>query len=84
MQASFWMKNCPLPLTAAYINPEGSIVEINDLQPNNTNSVVAASDDVQYVLEVNQGWFTRHHIGTGTLVRSELGSLPETFFRRSQ
>ncbi|MGP8198383.1 MAG: DUF192 domain-containing protein [Limisphaerales bacterium] len=84
MQASFWMKNCPLPLTAAYINPEGSIVEINDLQPQDTNSVVAASDDVQYVLEVNQGWFTRHHIGTGTLVRSEFGSLPETFFRRSQ
>jgi uncharacterized membrane protein (UPF0127 family) len=82
MQASFWMKNCPLPLSAAYINPEGSIVEINDLQPQNTNSVVAASDDVQYVLEVNQGWFLRHHIGPGILVRTELGSLPETFFGR--
>jgi uncharacterized membrane protein (UPF0127 family) len=83
-QASFWMKNCPLPLSAAYINPEGAIVEINDLQPQNTNSVVAASDDVQYVLEVNQSWFARHHIGAGTLVRSEVGSLPETFFRRNQ
>jgi hypothetical protein len=82
MQASFWMKNCPLPLSAAYINPEGGIVEINDLKPQNTNAVVAASDDVQYVLEVNQGWFLRHHIAPGTYVRTEFGSLPETFFSR--
>jgi uncharacterized membrane protein (UPF0127 family) len=82
MQASFWMKNCPLPLSAAYINPEGGIVEIHDLQPQNTNSVLAASDDVQYVLEVNQGWFLRHHIAPGTYVRTEFGSLPETFFSR--
>jgi hypothetical protein len=82
MQAKFWMKNCPLPLSAAYINPEGGILEINDLKPQDTNSVVAASDDVQYVLEVNQGWFSRHHIAPGTLVRTEFGSLPETFFSR--
>jgi uncharacterized membrane protein (UPF0127 family) len=82
IQASFWMKNCPLPLSAAYINPEGNIVEIHDLKAQDTNSVVAASDDVQYVLEVNQGWFKRHHIGEGTWVRTEIGSLPETFFRQ--
>jgi uncharacterized protein len=81
-QASFWMKNCPLPLSAAFINAEGNIVEINDLQPQDTNSVVAASDDVQYVLEVNQGWFLRHHIAPGTYVRTEAGTLPETFFSR--
>ena len=81
-QASFWMKNCPLPLSAAYINPAGSIVETNDLRPQDTNSVVAASDDVQYVLEVNQGWFLRHHIAPGIYVRTEFGSLPETFFSR--
>jgi uncharacterized protein len=82
MQASFWMKNCPLPLSAAYIDPEGNIIEIHDLQPQDTNAVVAASHNVEYVLEVNQGWFLRHHIDTGTLVRSELGSLPETFTRQ--
>ena len=81
-QASFWMKNCPLPLSAAYINAEGSIEEINDLKAQDTNAVVAAADDVQYVLEVNQGWFLRHHIAPGIYVRTEFGSLPETFFRR--
>jgi len=83
-QVSFWMKNCPLPLSAAYIDPQGNILEIHDLQPQDTNSVVAASPDVQYVLEVNQGWFLRHHIAIGTLVRTEFGSLPESFTRRRQ
>lgn len=80
-QASFWMKNCPLPLSAAYIDPDGAILEIHDLHPHNTNSVVATSDRVQYVLEVNQGWFDRHHVAPGTVLRTERGSLKETFFR---
>src|SRR5262249_13848116 len=33
--AAFWMKNCPLPLSAAYIDPEGVIQEIHDLRPFN-------------------------------------------------
>jgi uncharacterized membrane protein (UPF0127 family) len=79
-RASFWMKNCPLPLSAAYIDPEGIILEIHDLQPHNTNSVVAASEQVQFVLEVNQGWFGRHNVTTGMVVRTERGPLRETFF----
>ena len=81
-RASFWMKNCPLPLSAAYIDPEGVILEIHDLQPHNTNSVVASSEQVQFVLEVNQGWFGRHNVTTGMVVRTEHGPLRETFFRR--
>ncbi len=81
-RASFWMKNCPLPLSAAYIDPEGIILEIHDLQPHNTNSVVASSEQVQFVLETNQGWFGRHHVTPGMVVRTEHGPLMETFFRR--
>ena len=79
-RASFWMKNCPLPLSAAYIDPEGVILEIHDLQPHNTNSVVASSERVQFVLETSQGWFGRHQVTTGMLVRTEHGPLSETFF----
>ncbi len=79
-RASFWMMNTSVPLSAAYISPEGLILEIHDLQPHNTNSVVAASDRVQFVLETPQGWFERHRIGTNTLVRTERGSLQDTFF----
>ena len=81
-RASFWMKNCPLPLSAAYIDPEGVILEIHDLQPHNTNSVVASSERVQFVLETSQGWFGRHRVTTGMVVRTEHGTLLETFFRR--
>ena len=78
-RASFWMKNCPLPLSAAYIDQEGVILEIHDLLPYNTNSVVASSDQVQFVLEANQGWFGRHHVTTGMVVRTERGPLVQTF-----
>ena len=81
-QASFWMANCPLPLSAAYIDPEGIIREIHELEPHNTNSVWSASDNIRFVLETPRGWFERHQIGAGTLVRTEQGSLMETFFGR--
>ena len=79
MRASFWMKNCTVPLSAAYIDPEGRILEIHDLQPHNTNAVMATSDVVKYVLEVNQGWFKQKNIEPGTMMRTESGSLRQTF-----
>ncbi len=79
-QASFWMMNCPLPLSAAYIDPDGIIQEIHDFQPFNTNSVASATENIRFVLETPQGWFKRHNIGVGTAVRTERGSLLQTFF----
>jgi uncharacterized membrane protein (UPF0127 family) len=83
-RASFWMKNCPLPLSAAYIDPEGVIIEIHSLQPFNTNAVVAGSSNIRFVLETSKGWFERHNVKTGMLIRTESGSLMDTFFRRSR
>jgi hypothetical protein len=80
-RASFWMMNCPLPLSAAYIDPEGVILEIHDLEPHNTNAVVAASDRIHFVLETSQGWFGRHNVTTGMVVRTEHGSLANIFLR---
>lgn len=80
-RASFWMKNCPESLSGAYIGPDGVIQEIHHLEKSDTNSVVAASGNIQYVLETKDGWFARHNIGTGAVVRTGKGSLPETFFR---
>jgi uncharacterized membrane protein (UPF0127 family) len=79
-QASFWMRNTTLPLSAAYIDPEGAIVEIRELEPLNETSVTARSDNIQYVLETNRGWFERNKIGPGVLIRTERGTLRETFF----
>ena len=81
-RASFWMKNCPESISAAYIGPDGVIAEIHHLEKNDTNAVVAAVDNIQYVLETSDGWFVRHNISPGAVIRTEKGSLPETFFSR--
>jgi uncharacterized membrane protein (UPF0127 family) len=79
-QASFWMSNCPEPLSCAYIDPEGIIQEIHAMEPFNTNSIVANSANILFVLETAHGWFDRQNVRTGMLVRTERGSLLETFF----
>jgi len=80
-RANFWMKNCPESISAAYITPDGTIQEIHHLEKNDTNGVVAARDDIQFVLETKDGWFARHNVSTGMVIRTEKGSLAETFFR---
>lgn len=79
-RAAFWMKHCPLGLSAAYIDQEGVIQEIHDLQPYNTNAVVAASDNIRFVLETPQGWFKKHNITPGVAITTERGPLMKTFF----
>ncbi len=79
-RTAFWMKNTLVPLTAAYIGSDGVVLELHDLKPLDETPAVAASDKVRYVLEVPQGWFVRHKLGVGALIRTERGSLEETFF----
>jgi len=78
-QPTLWSKNCPLGFSAAYLDPSGNIVELHDFQPDSTNLVAATASNVQYVLETRHGWFEQHHIGQGTLARTEQGSFAETF-----
>ena len=81
-QASYWMKNCPEPLSIAFIDDGGIILEIHEMKANDTNSVVSAANNVRFALETRLGWFDRHNIRTGMVVRTERGPLMETFFRR--
>ena len=83
-RASFWMKNCPESISAAYITTDGTIQEIHHLEQNDTNSVVAARDDIRFVLEMKEGWFGRHNITPGTMMQTEKGSLADTFLRGRQ
>ena len=76
---AFYMKNTYIPLSVAYIDPEGVIQEIYDMEPLNEESVPSKSDNIRYILEVNQGWFAKHGIEPGTLITSEKGDLPDLF-----
>jgi uncharacterized membrane protein (UPF0127 family) len=81
-RASFWMMNCPESISAAYISPDGVIQEIHHLEKNDTNTVLAASDNIRFVLETSDGWFARHNVNVGAIIRTERGSLAETFSQR--
>ena len=81
-RASFWMKNCVIPLSCAYIDTDGVILETHDMKPHDETPIVANSENIRFVLETRQGWFERNHVSAGTVVRTEHGSLAETFFKR--
>ena len=81
-RASFYMRNTYLPLSCAYIDSEGAILEIHDMKPLDESPIEAESENIQYVLEMKQGWFDRNNIPKGTVIRSEYGSLADTFFKR--
>lgn len=78
---NFYMRNCVVPLSAGYLEPDGTLAEIVKLQPGDEVGVQSKSSNIQFVLEVPQGWFERHNIRTGAVVRTERGSLPATFLR---
>ena len=60
----FWMKNTPLPLTAAFIADDGRITNLADMQPLDEQSH-CSSEPVRFVLEMNQGWFSSKGIQAG-------------------
>ncbi|CAN5711820.1 DUF192 domain-containing protein [soil metagenome] len=60
----FWMKNTVLPLSAAFVADDGSIVNIVDMKPQTTDSHCSLKP-VRFVLEVNQGWFAKRRIQAG-------------------
>ena len=64
----FWMKNTLLPLTAAFIADDGTIVNLVDMKPQSTDSH-CSSKPVRFVLEMNQGWFGRKGFKPGSRLR---------------
>ena len=66
----FWMKNTILPLTAAFIADDGTVVNLADMKPLDESSHCSAKP-VRYVLEMNQGWFEQHHLKAGVRLRGQ-------------
>jgi uncharacterized protein len=63
-QQCFWMKNTILPLTAAFVADDGTIVNLEDMKPQTTDSH-CSQKPVRYVLEMNQGWFAKKGLKAG-------------------
>ena len=60
----FWMRNTLIPLTAAFVADDGTIVNLADMKPQNDDSHCSVKP-VRFVLEMNQGWFTKRNIQAG-------------------
>ena len=63
----FWMKNTLIPLTAAFLDDDGTIVNLADMAPQTTQSH-CSTQPVRFVLEVNQGFFTKLKMGPGSRI----------------
>ena len=70
-QQCFWMKNTVIPLTAAFLADDGTVVNLEDMQAQTTQSHCSAKP-VRYVLEVNQGWFAKKGIKAGAKLSAPL------------
>jgi hypothetical protein len=66
-----WMKNTLIPLSVAFIDDRGAIVNIADMEPHSEASHCAAQP-VKYALEMNRGWFAARGIKPG----ARLGGVP--------
>lgn len=62
-----WMKNTPLPLSAAFLDEAGRIINLVDLHPHDL-TVKCSAAPARYAVEVNQGWFTQRAIQPGQQV----------------
>ncbi|MEY3262689.1 MAG: hypothetical protein RL717_166 [Pseudomonadota bacterium] len=66
-EVCMWMKNTPLPLSVAFIDESGGIINIEDMQPQ-TLEAHCAKKPARYALEMNQGWFKSKNIKAGNKV----------------
>ena len=63
-QLSFWMKNTLIPLSVAYMDSEGRIIDVQDMEPLDTTPHPSA-EPAMYALEVNQGFYEERGIEVG-------------------
>jgi uncharacterized membrane protein (UPF0127 family) len=64
---AFWMKNTYVPLSIAFIAPDGTILNIDDMAPQ-TETTHPSRGLALYALEMKKGWFAERGIASGARV----------------
>lgn len=70
--AAFWMRNTEIPLTIAYIDSSGVILELHDLEPHSEKTVPSQFPNIAFALEMTRGWFSKNNVWPG----DRIGGLP--------
>ena len=65
---SFWMRNTFIPLSIAFVDSGGKIVNIEDMKPQDESSHWSRGFAL-YAIEMKQGWFAAKGIGPGDIVK---------------
>jgi uncharacterized membrane protein (UPF0127 family) len=60
-----WMLNTLIPLDVGFFDRQGRLINWLSMEPDGGRRIHTSSAPARYALEMNQGWFTRHHIRTG-------------------
>ena len=69
---TLWMKDTYIPLSVAFLDDSGQIINLQNMTPMQTEKIYYSSQPVKYALEVNQGWFDAHQIEIGDTVEMKL------------
>jgi uncharacterized membrane protein (UPF0127 family) len=64
---SMWMKNTLIPLSVAFLDADGTILNILDMEPHDLSSHTSAGPSI-YAIETNRGWFASKGIKAGDKV----------------
>ena len=62
-----WMRNTLLPLSVAFLDENGRITNVEDMQPQ-TEDNHCALQPARYALEMNLGWFRSRGLGAGFIM----------------
>ena len=64
---AMWMKNTLIPLSVAFLDRDGVILNVMDMEPQTLDSHQAAGPAI-YAIETNVGWFAEHQVKPGDRV----------------
>jgi len=65
VRSPFWMKDTLIPLSIAFIDSSGRIVDIDKMNPDGGKELHYSRAPYRYALEVNQGWFAKNKVSVG-------------------
>ena len=76
VEQGFWMKNTLIPLSIAFLDDAGTILQIENMRPND-ESRTWSKHKVRFALEVNKGWFRKLGIGVGDRIEEFAAKVQE-------
>jgi uncharacterized membrane protein (UPF0127 family) len=71
-----WMRNTLIPLSVAFLDDDGRIVNIEDMQPKTEESHCARAP-VRFALEMTRGWFAQRGLKAGAVIGGVPGATPK-------